>query len=467
MLLRQRQTEAAQRLLEQICSADHRDSESWCQLGILYARGGIWTKAAACFDHVLQRYPGHLDALYFAAECALERGRYKDAEMWCRNIIAVDAHYRDVNYALARALQGRGRMDEARHGYQAVLHRHPHHYQAWYNLGTIEQLQGNFDDASRAFVNALRCNPNYNLARYGLAVMALTRGDLREGWQHYIHRRAAGAGRDGTTVSLPADLTGRRILVHKDQGLGDELFFLRFAPALAARGARLTYRCDPRLMPFVAQLPAIDKAVTRRPDEVFDFEISAGDLPLLTDATNLLRLPASIRLTPDPARVRALRDDLCKRAPRPWLALTWQAGLQHALFKTIPLDALIDAIHDWPGTFISVQRSPAAADQQYLAQRLRHRWLDRSNLNDHLEDMLALMSLVDEYVAVSNTNIHLRAAVADSARILIPFPPEWRWMDRNGPSPWFPRFPTYRQSASGSWHRALATLRADLIKTGL
>ena len=43
------------------------------------------------------------------------------------------------------------------------------------------------------------------------------------------------------------DLAGRNILVVGDQGLGDELFFLRFVPYLRERGARLTYRADPRI----------------------------------------------------------------------------------------------------------------------------------------------------------------------------------------------------------------------------
>ena len=36
--------------------------------------------------------------------------------------------------------------------------------------------------------------------------------------------------------------------------------------------------------------------------------------------------------------------------------------------------------------------------------------------------MLALLSLIDEYVGVSNTNMHLRAGVGKTAKVLVPAP---------------------------------------------
>jgi hypothetical protein len=82
--------------------------------------------------------------------------------------------------------------------------------------------------------------------------------------------------------------------------------------------------------------------------------------------------------------------------------------------------------------------------------------------NEDLEGMLALLALIDEYVGVSNTNMHLRAAVGRPARVLVPCPPEWRWMYGRKRSPWFPEFPVYRQSPQGDWDEALRELGDDL-----
>jgi hypothetical protein len=70
--------------------------------------------------------------------------------------------------------------------------------------------------------------------------------------------------------------------------------------------------------------------------------------------------------------------------------------------------------------------------------------------------------LIDEYVAVSNTNVHLRAGLGKATRVLVPCPPDWRWMDAGRTSPWFPDCRIYRQSPSGDWSNALARLKKDL-----
>jgi hypothetical protein len=65
-------------------------------------------------------------------------------------------------------------------------------------------------------------------------------------------------------------------------------------------------------------------------------------------------------------------------------------------------------------------------------------------------------------VTVSNTNVHLLAGLGKSARVLIPFPAEWRWLRREGRSPWFPAFAVYRQAQTRDWSAPLRTLRSDL-----
>lgn len=87
---------------------------------------------------------------------------------------------------------------------------------------------------------------------------------------------------------------------------------------------------------------------------------------------------------------------------------------------------------------------------------------DFTALNEELEAMLALLALIDDYLGVSNTNMHLRAGAGHTARVLVPCPAEWRWMATGKKSPWFPGFKIYRQTSHGDWEPALAELASDL-----
>jgi hypothetical protein len=87
---------------------------------------------------------------------------------------------------------------------------------------------------------------------------------------------------------------------------------------------------------------------------------------------------------------------------------------------------------------------------------------DFCRLNDDLEAMLAMLSLLDAYVGVSSTNNHLLAGLGRTARVLVPFPPEWRWQTSGDESPWFQGSKLYRQAPGGEWDAALSRLAADM-----
>jgi len=132
------------------------------------------------------------------------------------------------------------------------------------------------------------------------------------------------------------------------------------------------------------------------------------------------------------------------------------------LSKEIPLDKLGHALAGKKATFVSVQRDPRAGEIEALESAIGARVHDFSATNSDLDDMLALMNVVDDYVGVSNTNTHLRAGLGLPARVLVPFPPDWRWTRDRERSPWFPSYPLYRADAKGDWNAALQGLRNDM-----
>jgi hypothetical protein len=230
---------------------------------------------------------------------------------------------------------------------------------------------------------------------------------------------------------------------------------------LKQRGARVVSEADPRLMTIVRRHPGVDDIVARG-GEPGPHELSAfqGDLPFLLDATDA----PPVAIAPLPERLALWRQRLEAAGPAPTIAVTWRAGvLKDGRFtKTAPPAALGQALAGTSATILIVQRAPHAEEMAAFTAALGRDAVDLSAANNDLEDMLALMALADDYVGVSNTNMHLRAAVARPARVLVPFPPEWRWRDAGDESPWFPGMRLYREGARGDWRAALDALARDL-----
>ena len=445
---------------------------------------------------------------YALARCNLvsvlsDLGRFSEAESECRALIRLAPELRIAHTFLGAALGHQQRHIEALACHRAAMALAPD------DPGVIELYAsaliecGAFAEGLRLLSRALALNPDSIPGRRLLGNALLSHGRLVDGWAEYRLRPAyfeCSAQHPDLTLSqaLPPEPKGRHICLLSEQGLGDELFFLRYVPQLAAAGVRISYRPGRKIRSLVrraqavdavldddAALPAADALMMLGdlPHALSNFALCAHPYPVASAGNAGIRdfaqyisvywppVPPPQRLIPLDERMSALQLRLAATGAPPYIALTWNAGTPpqaqraHAtwvLHKQIEIDLFATALREFPGTFIALQRNPEAGQIESFAQALGRPVHDFTDLNDDLEGMLALLALIDEYIGVSNTNMHLRAAAGKPARVLVPCPAEWRWMAAGASSPWFPGFHIYRQSQQGDWTAALAELKSDL-----
>jgi tetratricopeptide (TPR) repeat protein len=370
-------------------------------------------------------------------------------------------HMRALNN-LGRVAEARGEREAALLHYTRASDRAPDFAEAWYNRANMLKELGRYREALHAYDRALGLKPDLADALKNRGLVRLTLGDFMGGWSDHRAREAPRAGADHPTERLPADLAGERILIVREQGVGDEIFFLRFVPLLAARGAAVSAAVDPRLVGMLRRTGQLaDVFSAGQETGAFDRRLLMADLPFLLGHARAEDCPPALPIPPLPAALEKMRERLETAGPAPWIAVTWRAGVPGSTLREAPGAALGTALAATRGTVLVVQRKPDPADIAAFTAALGRRAVDLSDVNDDLEDMLALMSLAHDYVAVSNTNVHLRASAGCPSHILVPHPPEWRWF-AEGASPWFPDAKVYRQGADGKWSGALDSLRADL-----
>jgi hypothetical protein len=160
--------------------------------------------------------------------------------------------------------------------------------------------------------------------------------------------------------------------------------------------------------------------------------------------------------------------------PPPYVGVTWAAGLtpeeRKDLQKTTAIWLKRTSVTELGrillplrATIVVLQRKPDPAEAAAFHEALGRAALDASDVNDDLRDALALLASLDDYVGMSNTNMHLLAGLgAPKARVLTQSPAEWRWAMAGRESPWFPGFVLYRQGADRTWDEAYRQLKIDL-----
>ncbi len=434
-------------------------------LGQLRLAQGRIDEAIQLLQRAVALVPSDIMAWNNLGAAFLRAERLDEAEQTLRQALSLDPASGAAWSNMGNVHHRRGRYGEAADAFRAALAHGAAPAETSTHLGAALRGLGLYDDALQAHDQALRSKPDLAEARFNKALLLLGAGRLHDGWADYRARPSARAFRArqklADTPRLPADLTGKKLLIVTNQGFGDELFFLRFAPPLKARGASLVYRAGSKIAPLARQIAALDQVIDADATEPADLVLLVDDLPYALGDSGT---PPPLALAPDAQRVAALRDRLAQFGPAPYLGVTWRGGVDKngALFKQAPRAGIARIAAAWAGTVVVAQRAPDAGEAAAFAQDVGRDALDLSALNDDLEDMLALLALLDDYVAVSNTNVHLRQSLGRTSRVLVPMPPDWRWMNAGDESPWFPGTRVYRQAADGSWDAALSRLSGDL-----
>src|SRR5262249_28481447 len=152
------------------------------------------------------------------------------------------------------------------------------------NLGSLLQLQGRFGEAMACFDAALRALPQAAEAHRNRALLRLLLGDFEQGWPEDEWRfRLNGAARPHLS-QLPgqadAKQAGGTVLVWAEQGLGDVIQFVRYAPLVRQSAARVLLQCTPAMHPLLGTAPGIDRLVTGgNLDEPVDSYVPLLSLP--------------------------------------------------------------------------------------------------------------------------------------------------------------------------------------------
>jgi tetratricopeptide (TPR) repeat protein len=312
-------------------------------------------------------------------------------------------------------------------------------------MGRALLALGRPHEALAACRDFLKRHPDRKTVIWNMSLCLLLLGDFEHGWPAYEHRFGI-AGHDerpeGAIVLDPAQVAGKRVLILTEQGRGDTLQFIRYAPLLAERGATVVVQAYADLVPLLAAMPGVAAVVST------DDPRPAADL-----VTCVMSLPLAFGY--HPANVPYLRVPPDRRAvlgpgTHPRIGIAWSGSAHSRERSAMPAEALASLLA-LPGfEFHCLQRDIFAEDQAWLASA-------RPPINLHVQnltDFAATAALIDQMnviVTIDTAIAHLAGAMGKPVNLMLPFNPDWRWMLGRGDSPWYPTARLFRQPASGAW----------------
>ena len=471
------------------------DVDAWCDLGEALLALGRPEEALAAWDRavalrpspdlhanrgVALRQSGRLDEALAAQDRALALNS-ADAETWSnrgnvlKDLGRLEEALASIDRALslnprmsgalvnrANVLRDLARLADALAGYDQAIALEPAYPEAHHHRAVLMMDMQRPAEAIAGFDRALTLRRPYPEAEAARAMTLLLAGDFKRGWPAYERRLlfppTAAQGCPPWLGDEP--IAGKTVLVWAEQGLGDTLQFCRYAPLLAAQGARVVLQVQPPLLPLLRGLEGVEAVGTDSAPPPFDLHVPLMSLPLAL-GTRLDSLPLPAPLAPDPAKVAEWSDRLGP-AQHKRVGLVWSGapGHRNDRHRSLPLARLLAAL---PPEFdyVSLQKEVRPADQATLDAQPEVRHFG-AELHD-FADTAALVSLMNVVVTVDTSLAHLAGALAKDTRLLLArIGQDWRWMTGRDDSPWYPSMRLYLQGEDCGWEGPLAAVAEDL-----
>ena len=382
-------------------------------------------------------------------------------------------HYAQPWNNLGNALRSIGSVDEAMDAYGAAIGLEPSFAEANSNLCAALLSAGKPEQAIEAGRRAVDAAPDLPSANWNLAWALLVTGDFATGWEEFEWRwkwdefptpdREFGVPRwDGQ------DLTGRTLLLHAEQGLGDVIQFVRYATLCADRGANVVLEVPASLGRLSESIAGVRTVIIddQKPRGI-DFQCPLMSLPRAF-GTRLDSVPSCIPyLHPVAEDVRRWRDLIeaaagngasssfrpAGRARRAGLA--WAGSAGHENDRNRSIDPILLAPLSGNGfDLYSLQagRTPPAG----LG------FIDYTPRLVDFEETAALIENLDLVISVDTAVAHLAGSMGKPVWLLLPFAPDWRWLLTRDDSPWYPTMRLFRQAAPGDWAAVIRCVVAAL-----
>jgi tetratricopeptide (TPR) repeat protein len=437
-------------------------------------KSGQRSAAIAAYREVLAHDAGCFDALRLLGAALFQEGRAQEAVRVLEQALALRADCAESWLVLANCRASLGDGAAALADVDRALALDTADSLAWEHRAKLCHDLARFDEARANLEQALWLRPQAPALVFRRGLLRLLQGELPQAWDDFEARRHVP---ELATAPLPGvalwdgtqELEGRCLLLTCEQGLGDTIHFARFAPLLAARGARVVLGVQPPLKRLLAGLPGEVQVVTQGD------RLPAIDLqcPLLSVAHRLqMRLEAVPGTTPflraERERVDAWQARLGPRAsgatgrlkPRIGIACSGSRTHVNDAHRSIPLERFAQLLGDGAQWHL-VQNELSAADEP---------WLERLGLHDHrhlLTDMAetaALLSCLDAVISVDTSVAHLAGALGRPLILLLPANPDWRWQLGREDCAWYPSARLLRQPQPGDWETPLRQLSKQLAE---
>ncbi|WP_420348829.1 tetratricopeptide repeat protein [Pelagibius sp.] len=365
--------------------------------------------------------------------------RYREALACFRKAMEFQPSFATSYFNFGNALRLLHDLDKAHASYDQALALEDERGEFHHNKGLVYQEQGLHKQALEKFRLAHKLKPEHHGLEFSLARSLWTNGFFEESWEHFDAGLTGGLRLPNRRFQVPRwqgeDIHDKRILVWREQGVGDEIDFARRFQHIVDKAKEVVIESDKRLVDIFQRSFPEARFLPERLNGKNDWEREDCDLHL--PAGNLMQyfpfgqedlaiaktypeddIEAAFAcwergkdskgyLIPNPERFDEMAERLADVPEGPKIGICWRSKFSHRDRDIHYTDLeMWEPILKIPGAqFVNVQYDP---DEQEMSKAEEmfgikiHRW-DDLDLRMDLDGAFALTAQLDLVVSTSSS----------------------------------------------------------------
>jgi tetratricopeptide (TPR) repeat protein len=364
--------------------------------------------------------------------------RYQEALSCFRKAMEFQPSFATSYFNYGNALRLLHVLDKADEYYKKAMELDPKRGETHHNQGLVFQEQGNHEMARQKFREAVELTPNHLGLRFSLGLNLFKNGFFDDCWPYLEAGLEGQLRKPNRRFRVPRwqgeDISDKRILVWREQGVGDEIGYGRRFQHIIDKAGTALFEVDKRLLPIFQRSFPGGTFLPEKLDAKADAERTDCDVQL--PAMNLYQffpfneeevacigspkddieaamacreraLQTKPYLQPDPERVEQMARRFAELPEGLRIGISWRSQYSHR-----DRDIHYTKLEMWapilklPGiTLVNIQyderEEEIAAVEEAFGVKI-HRWKD-VDLRRDLEAALALTSQLDMAITASTS----------------------------------------------------------------
>ena len=453
-------------------------------LGLIYLNMKLYDKAIPEFEKAIKINVNYIPSYNNLSTCYSRQFNFAKTEEILQKALLIDPNLFETINNIANVYSQKGKYDEAISYYLRALEKTNHKSDILYNIGVAYFYKKEFQTGEKYYEQAFALDPKNDVLKKNYSLLLLAQQKYQEGWSLYDGRLNLNEFlfKNSTLNNVKQKLwtnqkinSKNKILVIKEQGIGDEILFSSIYPDLLKKFPNCLIETEKRLLSLFKLSFGFEnnfieyRSISNEKKELekFDYTIYAGSLGKLF-RNSINDFPKKSFLKSPKIINNNIKKVLEESKNYIKIGISWTSKSLVGSDKSLTLIQL--------KPILSMKKKFYFINMQYHDSKNEIIKFEKDNNNIKINELINVdmyndfdalaftLKKLDLFITVSNSTAHLAAALGVETWIIKPknHAVFHYWNQPGKTTPWYNSVNLYE--CQGDWSKTIDNIKKDLEK---